>query len=67
MILERARELTSQQLAFDGRHDRNAVRLTLSGEQREHGQAAVGGLIDETDLTAAFAVQRGTDFSKVNN
>ncbi len=67
MILERARELISQQLAFGGGYNRNAVRLILSEMQQELGQSAVDRLIDEMDLTTAFGLRRGTDFSKVNN
>ncbi len=67
MILERARELISQQLAFGGGCNRNAVRPILSEVQRENGQSAVDRLIDEMDLTTAFGMQRDTDFSKVNN
>ncbi len=67
MILESARELISQQLAFGGGYNRNAVRLVLSEVQREDGRAAVDRFIDEMDLTSAFGLQQGTDFSKVNN
>ncbi len=67
MILERAREPVSQPLAFGGGHNRNAVRLILSEVQREYGQAAVDRLIDETDLSTALGLRRGTDFSQVNN
>ncbi len=66
MTLERARELISQQLAFGGGYNRNAVRLILSEVQREHGRAAVDRLIGDMDLATAFGLKPGTDFSKVN-
>jgi len=67
VTLERAHELISQQLAFGGGYNRNAVRLILSEVQREHGQAAIDRLIGDMGLTAASGLQPGTDFSKVNN
>ncbi len=67
MILERAHELASQQLAFGGGYNRNAVRPIPSEVPWEHGPAAVDQFIGEMDLTAAFGLKPGTDFSKVNN
>ncbi len=67
MILERARELISQQLACGGGYNRNPVRVILSEVLREHGQASVDRLIDDTDLGSAFGLQQETDFSKATN
>jgi hypothetical protein len=65
MTLQHARELITQQLQFGGGYNRNAVRLLLGEVQREHGQAAVDGLIRELDLEQAFGLKPGTDFAKV--
>jgi hypothetical protein len=65
MTLERARELIRTQLQFGGGYNRNAVRLLLGEIQREHGQAAVDGLIRELDLEQAFGLKSGSDFSGV--
>jgi len=65
MTLERAREIISQQLQFGGGYNRNAVRLLLGEVQREHGQAAVDGLIRDLALEKAFGLTPGTDFSNV--
>ena len=65
MTLKRARELIAQQLQFGGGYNRNAVRLLLGEVGREHGQAAVDGLIGEFDLEKAFGLKPGTDFAKV--
>ena len=65
MTLERAREIIAQQLRFGGGYNRNAVRLLLGEVQREHGQAAVDGLIREFDLETGFGLKAGTDFSNV--
>ena len=66
MTLERAREISTQQLGFGGGYNRNAVRLLL-GEvvQRERGQAAVDAIIRELGLEEAFGLKPGTDFSGV--
>jgi len=65
MMLERARELIRAQLQFGGGYHRNAVRLILAELQREHGQAAVDGLIRDLDLEQAFGLSSGSDFSGV--
>jgi hypothetical protein len=65
MTLDRAREIIAQQLQFGGGYNRNAVRLLLGEIQREHGQAAVDGLIRELDLETAFGLKPGTDFSGI--
>lgn len=65
MTLERARELIRTQLQFGGGYNRNAVRLLLGEVQREHGQAAMDGLIRELDLEQAFGLKPGSDFSSV--
>ena len=65
MTLERARELIQVQLQFGGGYNRNAVRLILAEVQREHGRAAVDGLIRELDLEQRFGLAPGTDFGGV--
>ncbi len=65
MTLDRARELILPQTRFGGGYNRNAVRLILGEVQREHGQAAVDGLIREFDLGQVFGLKPGTDFAGV--
>jgi len=65
MTLERAREIIRQQLEFGGGYNRNAVRLLLGEVGREHGQAAVDGLIRELDLEQTFGLKPGRDFSAI--
>jgi hypothetical protein len=65
MTLDRARELIATQLQFGSGYNRNAVRLILGEVQREHGQAAVDGLIRELSLEQAFGLKPGTDFAGV--
>ena len=65
MTLDRAREIIAQQLQFGGGYNRNAVRLLLGEVQREHGQAAVDGLVRDLDLETTFGLKPGTDFSAV--
>ena len=65
MTHARARELIATQLQFGGGYNRNAVRLILGEVQREHGQAAVDGLIRELNLEQGFGLKPGTDFSGV--
>ena len=65
MTLDRARELIKVQLQFGGGYNRNAVRLILAEIQRDHGRAAVDGLIRELDLEQCFGLAPGTDFGGV--
>ena len=65
MTLDRARELIATQVQFGSGYNRNAVRLILGEVQREHGQAAVDGLIRELGLEQAFGLKPGTDFAGV--
>jgi hypothetical protein len=65
MTLNKARELIATQLHFGSGYNRNAVRLILGEVQREHGQAAVDGLIRDLGLEQAFDLRPGTDFSGV--
>jgi hypothetical protein len=65
MTLDRARELIKVQLHFGGGYNRNAVRLILAEVQRDHGRAAVDGLIRELDLEQLFGLAPGTDFGGV--
>jgi hypothetical protein len=62
MTLERARELLGVQVGFGSGYNRNAARLILAEVQREHGQAAVDGLIRELGLEEAFGFRPGTEF-----
>lgn len=64
MSLERARQLIAVQSQFGGGYNRNGVRLILGEVQREHGQQAVDGLIEEFALQAVFGIAPGTDFSR---
>ena len=65
MTLDKARELINVQLGFGSGYNRHSVRLILGEVQREHGQAAVDGLIREFGLEAKFDLEPGTDFSQV--
>lgn len=65
MTLEKARELLAPQIRFGGGYNRNAVRLILGEVQREHGQAAVDGLIRELELDRIFGLAPGSDFAGV--
>lgn len=65
MTLDRARDLIATQVQLGGGYNRNAVRLILGEIQREHGQIAVDGLIQELGLEAAFGLRPGTDFGGV--
>lgn len=65
MTSDRARELIETQIRFGSGYNRNAVRLMLGEVQREHGQAAVDGLIRALDLEQAFGLKPGTDFAGV--
>jgi hypothetical protein len=65
MTIDRARELIKVQLQFGGGYTRNAVRLILAEIQRDHGRAAVDGLIRELDLEQRFGLAPGTDFGSV--
>ncbi len=60
MTLEKARELLTVQASLGGGYNRNATRLILAEVEREHGQAAVDGLIREFGLDALFGLQPGT-------
>lgn len=62
MTLQRARELLGVQVGFGSGYNRNAARLILAEVQREHGQAAVDGLIRELGLEEAFGFRPGTGF-----
>ena len=65
MTLDRARELIETQIRFRSGYNRNSVRLMLGKVQREHGRAAVDGLIRELDLEQALGLKPGTDFAGV--
>jgi hypothetical protein len=65
MTMDSARALILTQVSFGSGYNRNAVRLLLGEVQREHGQAAVDGLVRELDLEQAFGLKPGTDFSGV--
>lgn len=50
------------QADFGGFYNANSAKLILSEVQKEHGQAAVDGLIRELDLTSVFGFEPGTRF-----
>lgn len=62
MTLDRARQLLKVQADFGGFYNANSAKLILSEVQREHGQAAVDGLIRDLDLQAIFGFEPGTRF-----
>ena len=62
MTLDRARQLLKVQADFGGFYNANSAKLILSEVQREYGQAAVDGLIQEMHLEAIFGFERGTRF-----
>lgn len=63
MTLERARQLLQTQLSFGGGYNRQGARLILGEVEREHGQAAVDGLIRELGLEPVFGFVPGTPFA----
>jgi len=62
MTLTRARELLKVQANFGGFYNANSAKLILSEVQKEYGQAAVDGLIQELALDAIFGFEKGTRF-----
>jgi hypothetical protein len=62
MTLEKAKKLLAVQADFGGRYNANGAKLILAEVQREHGQAAVDGLIRELDLERIFGFVLGTRF-----
>lgn len=62
MTLERARQLLKVQADFGGFYNANSAKLILSEVSREHGQAAVDGLIAELGLDRIFGFEPGTRF-----
>jgi hypothetical protein len=62
MTLDKARELLSKQAQVAGGYTRNGARLILAEVGKEHGQAAVDGLIRELDLERVFGFKEGTEF-----
>ena len=62
MTLERAKQLLAVQADFGGFYNGNSSKLILSEVQREHGQAAVDGLIVELKLDQIFGFKPGTRF-----
>ena len=63
MTLDKARELLSVQVSLGGGYNRNSAKLILAEIQREHGQAAVDGLIRELDLENLFGFKPGQPIS----
>jgi hypothetical protein len=63
VTLDKARELLKVQADFGGFYNRNAARLILAEVGREHGQAAVVGLIRDLNLGEIFGFRPGEDFS----
>ena len=62
MTLDRARQLLKVQADFGGFYNSNSAKLILSEVQREYGQAAVDGLIQDLHLEPIFGFTRGTRF-----
>lgn len=62
MTLERAHQLLKVQADFGGFYNANSAKLILSEVQKEHGQAAVDGLILELNLRQIFGFEPGTRF-----
>jgi hypothetical protein len=62
MTLERAHQLLKVQADFGGFYNANSAKLILSEVQKEHGQAAVDGLIRELNLQQVFGFEPGTRF-----
>ena len=54
LTLTRARELLKVQADFGGFYNANSAKLILSEVQKEYGQAAVDGLIQELHLDQIF-------------
>jgi len=62
MTLDRARQLLKVQADFGGFYNGNSAKLILSEVQKEHGQVAVDGLIQELHLDEIFGFEPGTRF-----
>lgn len=62
MQLDRARQLLKVQADFGGFYNANSAKLILSEVRKEHGQAAVDGLIRELHLDQVFGFEPGTRF-----
>ncbi len=62
MTLERAHQLLKVQADFGGFYNANSAKLILSEVQKEHGQAAVDGLILKLNLRQIFGFEPGTRF-----
>ena len=62
MTLDRARQLLKVQAGFGGFYNANSAKLILSEVMKEHGQAAVDGLIRDLELDAIFGFELGTRF-----
>ena len=62
MTLEKAKKLLAVQADFGSFYNANGAKLILAEVQREHGQAAVDGLIRELELERIFGFAPGTRF-----
>jgi hypothetical protein len=62
MTLDKARRLLKVQADFGGSYNANGAKLILAEVAREHGQAAVDGLILELELERIFGFRPGTAF-----
>jgi hypothetical protein len=62
MTLDKARQLLKVQADFGGSYNANGAKLILAEVSREHGQAAVDGLIRELELERIFGFRPGTAF-----
>ena len=62
MTLEKAKQLLEVHAGFGGYYNAHGARLILAEVNREHGQAAVDGLIRELELERVFGFKPGTVF-----
>ncbi|MDH3318754.1 MAG: hypothetical protein OEO84_03600 [Betaproteobacteria bacterium] len=63
MTLDKARQLLAVHADFGGYYNAHGARLILAEVSREHGQAAVDGLIRELELERIFGFKPGTEFA----
>jgi len=63
VTLDKARQLLAVHADFGGYYNAHGARLILAEVSREHGQAAVDGLIRELELERIFGFKPGTEFA----
>ena len=62
MTLEKTRELIAMLSSLDSGYNRNAARMALGENMRDHGQVTVDLLIREYDLENQWEIKPGTKF-----